>query len=89
MFEKLVDYIEYHSLSDLLVELMQINFPIFVAKTETTDESTEPSLTSEREVRQDLTPDQKTMISRLQEKKEFVIRKLLQKLSWANQHNME
>jgi len=29
IFNKLVDNIEYHSLTDLLVELMQISFPVF------------------------------------------------------------
>lgn len=29
LFDKLVDNINHHSLSELLVELMQLNFPAF------------------------------------------------------------
>ena len=37
IFNKLVDNIQYHSLTDLLVELMQINFPVFQVKNDDND----------------------------------------------------
>jgi hypothetical protein len=85
IFDKLIDYIDIHSLSDLLVELMQINFPIYQQKA---DESMDTTI-SEQILRTDLTEDQITMIQRLQQKKELVINKLIKKLSHSNYNNIE
>lgn len=89
IFDKLVDYIDIHSLSDLLVDLMQINFPIYQPKTDNNESLDTTTTSSEQVLRTDLTEDQITMINRLQQKKELVIGKLLKKLSHSNSSNME
>ena len=41
IFDKLVDNISYHSISDLLVEMMQLNFPAFQFKMNSEDREKE------------------------------------------------
>jgi hypothetical protein len=43
IYDALVKNIEHHSLSDLLIELMQVNFPAFQMRKDSDDENTQAS----------------------------------------------
>lgn len=88
IFDKLVEFICHDSLANLLIELMQVNFPMFIVKPES-DSNDDTAETSKKEVKQELTEDQKTMIRRLQEKKELVLTLLIKNLSHTNTNNVE
>ena len=75
---------------------MQVNFPMFIIKQDQDaedqnqqDETMDTQGSSKREIRQDLTEDQKLMLTRLQEKKESVLVKLVKNLSHINSSNIE
>jgi len=71
LFDRLVDNISHHSLSDLLVEMMQLNFPAFQFKMNSED--LDETQASDKDQKQEISPEQKAMISRLQQKKDMVI----------------
>lgn len=97
LFDNLANNVSHHSLSDLLIELMQVNFPMFIVKSDDPEneeyrgeeESDATMASAKREMRQDLTEDQKLMLSRLQEKKEQVLSRLIKNLSHYNSSNVE
>lgn len=86
IFDKLIDNIHQHSLMDLLIELMQINFPVFSVKKELEDDG---SPVMYKEDGNALTDDQKTMVKVLNNKKNRVISRLLDMLDHRNSSDLE
>jgi hypothetical protein len=81
----LIDNIGHHSLSDLLIEMMQLNFPAFQFKLNSDDmDDTQAS-----DTKPEISDEQKLMLDRLQKKKEMVIGRLLNGLSHSNRGNIE
>jgi hypothetical protein len=71
---------------DLLIELMQINFPVFSVKKELEDDG---SPVMYKEDGNALTDDQKTMVKVLNNKKNRVISRLLDMLDHRNSSDLE
>lgn len=103
VFDRLVGYIQYHSLSDLLIEVMQLN--IFIKDTvqvqnksaledDAPEDEENPSAESEaavEEIKKQEEPklERHTMHEILQRKKVTVIQRLITSLSHKNRDNIE
>jgi len=87
LFDKLVDNISHHSLSDLLVEMMQLNFPAFQFKMNSDD--LDETNASDKDTKPEISPEQKVMVARLRQKKDMVIGRLLNGLTHSNRCNIE
>lgn len=103
VFDRLVGYIQYHSLSDLLIEVMQLN--IFIKDTvqvqnksaledDAPEDEENPSAETEaavEEIKKQEEPklERHTMHEILQRKKVTVIQRLITSLSHKNRDNIE
>ena len=97
LFDQLVSYIEYTSLADLLIDLMQINSPVYEPPQkqqsgwdEDDDEKKSDGEEDKEEKKEpSLTPEQLFMKQILAEKKSMVINELISKLSHKNRDDIE
>ena len=97
LFDQLVSYIEYTSLADLLIDLMQINSPVYEPPQkqqsgwDEDDDDKKSDGEEEKEEKKEpvLSEDQLYMKSILATKKSMVIDELISKLSHKNHNDIE
>jgi len=77
IFDRLVENIKYHSLTDLLIELMQINVSFQSGMNNTTAGDDDDSSTEMNKPAPELTEEQQAMKVILDSKKLMVVQKLI------------
>ena len=81
IFDKLAKYIHYHSLSDLLIELMQVNI-MYQPESAVSQEDEDETKEEEKKVEPPkMSEEQAQMLKVIKEKKSMVVRELVTSLS--------
>ena len=97
-FDRLIKYIKYHSLSDLLMEMMQLTVGYQESPGSTAEiqaliegerDDTEETDNTEEHPAPKLTTDQQKMMLMLEKKKRYVVKELIMTLSHKNHKDIE
>ena len=90
IFDRLLKYLQHHSLTELLIELMKLNLRFDgvmwnkTSESKWSDEEDEKESSPAKNEEESKSPEQTMMLKKLDEKKLFVVQELIEQLSHKN-----